>query len=167
MPATTVFTVGHSNHAAETFLALLQRHGVTLLADIRSRPASRFSPQFNRAALAANLEAAGIAYRWLGEGLGGKPRDPAMAGPDGHPDYAKMAATPAFRAGIADLLTAAAMRPTAIMCAERDPQKCHRNQLVTPVLLAHGIAVQHILGDGTLLPAALQQPKPVQRELFS
>lgn len=163
----TIFTIGHSNQAAETFAALLERHGVKLLADIRSQPASRFSPQFNRAALAARLEASGIAYRWLGNSLGGRPRDPAAYREDGHPDYARMAAAPAFHAGLDALLAEAAKRPTAIMCAERNPEKCHRNQLVTPALLGRGATVQHILGDGRLIPAALQQPEQVQRDLFA
>ena len=166
MPALTIYTIGHSNHAAGHFAALLQGHGIRLLADIRSQPASRFSPQYNRAALAAMLEKAGIAYRWLGESLGGRPRDPAVYREDGHPDYAKLAATPVFRDGIESLLAAATKLPTAIMCAERDPQKCHRNQLVTPALLARGAAVQHILGDGGLLPAAQQLPVMRQYKLF-
>ena len=99
MPAPILYTIGHSNHPADRFAALLKAHGIRLLADIRSQPASRFLPQFNRAALAPMLEASGIAYRWLVDRLGGRPRDPAMYDADGHPDYAKMAATRAFRGG--------------------------------------------------------------------
>lgn len=166
MPALTIYTIGHSNHPAGHFAALLRGHGIRLLADIRSQPASRFSPHYNRAALSTMLEGAGIAYRWLGESLGGRPRDPAVYREDGHPDYAKLAATPAFRDGIETLLAVAAKLPTVIMCAERDPQKCHRNQLVTPALLARGAAVQHILGDGTLISAARAQPVTRQYKLF-
>lgn len=146
----TVFSIGHSNQTAEQFVALLQRHGVGLLADIRSRPASRFSPQFNRETLRRNLETAGIGYRWLGAALGGKPR----------------AAEPVFAAGITELLDLAGRQPTAMTCAERDPRHCHRTQLVTPALLQRGAEVTHILGDGTLLRHdALQQP-PQQGGLF-
>lgn len=166
MPAPILYTIGHSNHPADRFAALLKAHGIRLLADIRSQPASRFLPQFNRAALAPMLEASGIAYRWLGDRLGGRPRDPAMYDADGHPDYAKMAATRAFREGVDELLAAAAEMPAAVMCAERDPQKCHRNQLVTPALLVRGAAVRHILGDGALIPAAQQRPVMRQYKLF-
>lgn len=148
--AITVFSIGHSNQSAAAFAALLQRHGIRLLADIRSSPASRFAPQFNRAALEGSLAAAGIAYRWLGASLGGKPR----------------AAPPDFARGIADLAALAARQPTAMMCAERDPQHCHRTHLVTPALLQRGLAVAHILGDGSLVPHdALQQPT-AQQDLF-
>lgn len=146
----TVFSIGHSNQSADQFVALLQRHGIALLADIRSRPASRFAPQFNRVNLERNLQAAGIGYRWLGEALGGKPRAPE----------------PVFAAGIGDLLDLAVKQPVAMMCAERDPVHCHRTHLVTPALLQRGASVAHILGDGALLPHdALQQP-PKQQSLF-
>jgi uncharacterized protein (DUF488 family) len=147
---TAIFTIGHSNQTAEQFVDLLQKHGVRLLADVRSSPASRFTPQFNRAALARSLRDAGIGYRWLGQALGGKPRAPE----------------PVFSAGISDLLQAAETQSTAIMCAERDPRMCHRTHLVTPALLKNGATVTHILGDGTLLAHdALQQPVK-QPDLF-
>lgn len=147
---TAIFTIGHSSQTAEQFIALLQKHGVRLLADVRSAPASRFAPQFNRAALARSLQDAGIDYRWFGQALGGKPRAPE----------------PVFSVGIADLLQAAKTQSTAIMCAERDPRMCHRTHLVTPALLKNGAIVTHILGDGTLLAHdALQQPAK-QPDLF-
>lgn len=147
---TAIFTIGHSNQTAEQFVGLLRLHDVRLLADVRSSPASRFAPQFNRAALARSLEQAGIEYRWFGLSLGGKPRAPE----------------PVFAAGIADLLQVAKTQSTAIMCAERDPRICHRAHLVTPALLKNGATVAHILGDGTLLGHdALQQPDQ-QADLF-
>jgi uncharacterized protein (DUF488 family) len=147
---TVVFTIGHSNQAAGRFVGLLRQHGVRMLVDVRSAPASRFAPQFNRVALMRSLQEAGIAYRWFGQTLGGKPR----------------ALEPVFNAGIAELLQAAGDQPTAIMCAERDPQRCHRTHLVTPALLKKGATVAHILGDGTLLAHdALQQPGK-QPDLF-
>lgn len=147
---TAIFTIGHSNQTAEQFVALLQAHGIRLLADVRSTPASRFSPQFNRAALTQSLQAAGIDYRWFGQTLGGKPRAPERI----------------FSAGIADLLQAAAAQCTAIMCAERDPRMCHRTHLVAPALLKNGAMVTHILADGALLAHdALQQPDK-QPDLF-
>lgn len=165
--ASRIFTIGHSNHPAERFIALLQQHDVLQLADIRSQPASRFTPHFNRSALSQRLGEAGIEYRWLGEALGGRPRDPAVYDKDGRADYAKLAAMLGFQAGIAALIAWASARPTAIMCAERDPLHCHRTHLVTPALIGRGVDVLHILADGAVLPhAALQRkPKP-QLDLF-
>ena len=48
----TILTIGHSTHALEAFVTLLQRHCVTVVADVRAVPYSRFNPQFNREPLA-------------------------------------------------------------------------------------------------------------------
>ena len=101
--ANAVFTVGHSNHPLEGFVALLLQHGVTALADVRSVPHSRRHPQFNREALAAALETRGIDYVFLGRELGGRPRDPALY-EHGRVSYERVLRTEQFRAGIGRVL---------------------------------------------------------------
>lgn len=54
----TVFTIGHSNHAPDRFLALLAQHEVEALVDIRRFPGSRKHPHFHRDNLAAALQKA-------------------------------------------------------------------------------------------------------------
>ncbi|MBW7837210.1 MAG: DUF488 domain-containing protein [Sphingomonadales bacterium] len=150
---TTIFTIGHSNHGLDHFLALLEKAGITALADVRSKPASRFCPHFNRENLKAALIAHGISYVYLGDALGGKPADPALYS-HGRPDYRKIAASAAFKEGLARLMAGAKTRRIAMMCAERDPRQCHRTHLITPALVAEGVAITHILSDGGLLPHA-------------
>jgi uncharacterized protein (DUF488 family) len=145
-----VLTIGHSNHPIDRFIGLLKAQGVTVLADVRSIPASRFAPQFRQAALKASLNEAGIGYVWFGA-LGGKPKDKALWR-NGVPDFQRIAASPAFRAELEQLLTVAASERVAIMCAERAPQDCHRARLVAPELDRAGVAVGHILADGGVLP---------------
>ena len=74
-----LFSIGHSNHSIEHFVSLLQGAGVTLLADVRSYPKSRYAPQFNREALEQSLPASGIGYLWLGKELGGMAREKITA----------------------------------------------------------------------------------------
>ena len=150
-PAQVVLTVGHSNHAREAFLALLKRHGVTALADVRSAPYSRFNPQFNRKALSASLADNDIAYVWLGRELGGRPDDTACY-EDGTLRYDLLARTALYREGIERVLCGAAKHRLALMCAEKDPLHCHRALLVSRTLEERGLAVAHILGDGGLEP---------------
>ncbi len=147
-----LLSVGHSNHALDRFVALLRGAGVACVADVRSSPVSRFVPWFNRAALAASLRDAGIGYRFLGDRLGGKPKMP----PTGHAGtmYDAIAATPSFKAGLAELLDLAAEAPTATMCAERSPLDCHRMMLVARHAAPAGVAMAHILADGTVEPHA-------------
>ena len=146
-----VLTVGHSNHPLETFLALLRRHHVTALADVRSAPYSRFNPQFNRKALGASLEANGIGYVFMGRALGGRPDDPSCY-EDGRVRYDRLARTALFREGLERIAADAGRERIALMCAEREPLDCHRTILVGRSLAERGIAVAHILADGALEP---------------
>ena len=73
-----ILTIGHSRHPLERFLLLLEAAQATAIADVRTAPVSRFSPQFNRNALAASLARRGISYLCLGKELGGRPERPEM-----------------------------------------------------------------------------------------
>ncbi len=146
---TRVLTVGHSNHPLETFVSLLRQHGVTTLADVRSAPYSRFNPQFNRKALDAALQAHDIAYLFLGQALGGRPEDRSCY-ENGRVRYDRLAQMPLYREGIDRVVETAEVERLALMCAEREPLDCHRTLLVGRSLAERGVAVAHILADGTL-----------------
>ena len=146
-PRRTLYTIGHSNRSWEAFLALLQKHAIGVVADVRSRPRSRF-PWFNGRPMAAALEATGIGYLWLGERLGGRPADPALSAPDGAPDYGRIAAQPSYREGIAELLALLEGGPrVAVLCSEGDPARCHREHLIAYTLRGMGVEVVHIPQD--------------------
>lgn len=149
--AVEVFTIGHSAHSAEGFVALLHRAGVTAIADVRSSPWSRQNPQFNRETLQKSLQENGIAYVYLGAELGGRPREKSFYC-DGVADYGRMAQTPAFRDGLDRVVAGAEKYRIALMCAERDPLTCHRCLLVGRALAERGADVRHILDDGALVP---------------
>jgi uncharacterized protein (DUF488 family) len=152
MPDTfDLFTIGHSNLAADRFVDLLQHAGVTAIADVRSVPFSRWCPWFSRQALAERLAGEGIAYLPLGDALGGRPRDPRLYR-DGVADYEAMAVTPEFRGGLAQVREAMARQRVCLMCAEREPLECHRGLLIARTLAEQGIAPGHILHDGTIEP---------------
>jgi uncharacterized protein (DUF488 family) len=148
-----LFTIGHSNHPIERFLDLVRGAGVSAIADVRSTPASRRYPWFNRARLAPLLAAEGIAYVPLGDALGGRPREPGLYR-DGIADYAAMARTEEFRAGLDRVGDGARAYRVCLMCAEREPLDCHRCLLVAPALAARGFAIGHILADGRIEPHA-------------
>lgn len=144
-----VFSIGHSDHTAEAFVALLVRHGVSAVADVRAAPYSRHHPQFSKAALVATLRAAGLAYVYLGEQLGGLPSARVRGQMQGS-GYAAMAATEAFQEGLARVGQGRERHRIALMCAERDPIDCHRALLVGRALAGVGMAVEHILADGAI-----------------
>jgi len=147
-----IYTIGHSKHPLERFIALLQQHGVNAVADVRSTPYSRFNPQFNREKLQAALAGADIRYVFLGEELGARSKDPECYDPEGRVSYIKLAQTDLFRRGLERLLTGMREHSIAIMCAEREPLECHRTLLVARELEKAGVPVGHILQDGSLEP---------------
>jgi len=153
-----IFTIGHSNRPIEEFLRLLNAHGIKRVADIRTIPRSRHNPQFNSDALSESLSAAGIDYTPMKE-LGGLRHAKSdsintawkNASFRGYADYMQ---TPEFAAGIASLIKLAAEEPTAIMCAEAVPWRCHRS-LVADALVIRGIEVEDILSATRAQPHAL------------
>jgi uncharacterized protein (DUF488 family) len=147
----TLYTVGHSNHSIEKFISLLTANGITAVADVRSRPFSRRHPQFNKERLAAALTQHGIAYVFLGQELGARSEDPSCY-ENGKVQYSRLAATPAFNAGIERVLAGAAKFRVALMCAEKEPLDCHRTLLVSRALESAGASIAHILADGSVEP---------------
>jgi len=143
-----LFTIGHSNHPHQRFVELLVRHGIQLVCDVRSTPYSRFNPQFNREPLQGALGACGIVYLYLGDSLGGKPREPGFPADDAA-RFALIAKGERFRVGLERLLRESRAHRTAVMCAEKDPGRCHRGLLICPNLPAE-VIVRHILADGSL-----------------
>ena len=123
----TIRTIGHSTKPIDTFLAILKKHRIKVLVDVRSAPFSRFCPHFNRSALQRELAYATIQYQWRGQNLGGR----------------------GVNVGWEDAieeLAALAKKGTrvAVMCSEGDYRKCHRYTTITPALEKAGVKVVHI-----------------------
>lgn len=95
-----IYSVGHSNHTPEQFLALLRQHQLDAVIDVRSRPYSRQSPHFGREAPEAWLQAGGIVYRYMGDGLGGFPDDPDCYAATGPVLYERVVQKPLFQYAI-------------------------------------------------------------------
>jgi uncharacterized protein (DUF488 family) len=145
----TLYTVGHSNVPAEVLLDILRGAGIKTLVDIRRYPASRRNPHFNSDRLAAALGGIGIAYRHV-EALGGR-REPDEGSPNTaireaqFRGYADHMATPEFNEALSIVLELASRAPTAVMCAEALPFKCHRS-LLADAVVGRGAHVMHLVG---------------------
>jgi uncharacterized protein (DUF488 family) len=155
LQAMRIWTIGHSTHSIEHFIAVLQSHGIRLVADVRRFPGSRRYPHFNREAMQQELGKVGIDYLHVPE-LGGR-RKPAKDSPNtiwrhesfrGYADYME---TDAFRDAVSDLMKAAEHHPAAIMCAEALWWRCHR-ALIADYLKTQGVEVIHILSAGDTEP---------------
>jgi len=70
VPQSRILTIGHSTRSLDEFTELLTHHGVGLLVDVRTVPASRRMPHFSKLALERSLPLRGIRYLHMPE-LGG------------------------------------------------------------------------------------------------
>ena len=164
-----IFSIGHSTHALDRFLALLGQHGIEVLVDIRRFPGSRRFPHFNRESFAAALPEAGVEYCWF-EALGGR-RQKKKSDPspnlglrnESFRNYADYMPTAQFREAICQLQELAEHRPTAIMCSESVFWRCHR-RLVSDYLWMKGIGVQHIMPSGELYAHTLTKGARIEND---
>lgn len=152
MVTTTLFTIGHSDRTMARFLALLGEVHVETLVDIRAWPRSQRYPHFDTERLRDALEADGRAYHWAGRHLGGKrtarndSRHTALTD-EGLRGFADHMESDAFQRAVTQLAALARRAPVAVMCAERDPQRCHRS-LLSDYLTLKGMQIVHLVDLG-------------------
>src|SRR6185295_18320904 len=123
-------------------------HHIRAVVDVRRYPVSRRHPHFNSDALQKGLASSDIEYRLLG-GLGGRRKtqpDSVNLGwrNESFRGYADYMQTETFRHALQSLLSLASEAPTAIMCAEAVPWRCHRS-LISDAVVSRGWRLHHIL----------------------
>jgi uncharacterized protein (DUF488 family) len=147
-----VCTIGHGTRTSEKLVVTLRQAEVETLVDVRRFPGSRRNPQFNQAALAEDVERAGIAYLHL-PNLGGR-----RSGVPGEDRFACLRVS-AFRSYAAwmsssewqqALAHALGLTSPCFMCAETLPWRCHR-RLIADFLTARKVEVDHLLSPGSIV----------------
>lgn len=144
-----LFTIGHSDHELPEFVSLLAKHGVNVVADVRSHPYSRFHGQFNRETLVEYLRSVNIQYVFLGRELGAR-RSERESYQNNQARYDLIVRLPVFREGLDRIRQGMASHRIALLCAEKDPITCHRTILVCRHLRSEPVDIRHILEDGSL-----------------
>lgn len=151
MTAGVLYTLGHGNRTQQELFAMLFEAGIATLVDVRAVPRSKRNPQFDEDALRATCPQAGIIYHQAGRQLGGLrttlPDSPHAALDPTLRGFADHMQTEGFRKAAAQLTAMAAKTPTAILCAERDPARCHRG-LIADYLILQGMQVVHLIAPG-------------------
>ena len=158
MHSKTIYTVGHSTRSLEELIDLVKSQGVRAIADVRQIPKSRRYPHFADTHLSLALPQNGLTYLPF-KSLGGRRRakkDSPNTGwrNESFRGYADYMQTPAFAQALEELMQAALGQPTAIMCAEAVPWRCHRS-LISDALLVRGWRVLDIIGPGKPKPHKL------------
>jgi uncharacterized protein (DUF488 family) len=163
-----IYTIGYGNIAVKNLLDLLKKYKVEILVDIRSRPYSRHRQEYRKRELEARIPDAGMGYIFLGDKLGGMPIDSRFYGPDGNIDYAMLSEDSNYLEGIHQVTELSHKKSVCLMCAEAEPERCHRGWLVSETLWKHGIESLHILHNSSILRHMDLRGKfaQIQRDLF-
>lgn len=142
------FTIGYGDYPIELFLYFLQKTGIDTIIDVRSSPYSKFNPYFNRDNLENSLKRNNVGYRYMGDQIGGRYSNPNLLFPDGTVNYQKVRNTEIFQDGINQLISIISSgKKIALMCAEKEPERCHRFVLISRVLQSKGVNVIHVLPE--------------------
>jgi uncharacterized protein (DUF488 family) len=155
-----IYSIGHGNRKLDDFIVMLKKFNILYLIDVRSVPYSKFNDHYNRNQLESALKGQGIKYVYMGDSLGGRPKDPecyrATDSKKGdidekRVDYTVVMTKEFYKRGIERLKTAYEKDlPVALMCSEANPSECHRSKLIGSSLHELHIPLQHIDESGEL-----------------
>ena len=145
-----IFSIGHSNRSIESFLSLLFRSSIRVVADIRSNPSSSRYPHFERHFLSSRLSEFNISYRWF-RSLGGRvEKNISSLRHDALPEflrpYAERMRENDFVRVVDELIGLASSVTTVLLCSEKEVIRCHR-WLLSDLLLFKGASVIHIIDE--------------------
>ncbi len=128
-----IYSIGHGNKELKQLVKELADLPVDILVDVRSRPGSKFHPQFNRAFMLPIVEENGIKYMYRGKNLGGLDEN-------------------VYREEVLDEMTKLVKsgKKVALMCSETSPAKCHRFRAgepgiaLEPEFAKRGLTMEHL-----------------------
>ncbi|MEN6617331.1 MAG: DUF488 domain-containing protein, partial [Syntrophorhabdus sp.] len=146
---TGIYTIGHSTHSFNEFIAILSGYAIEIVVDVRTVPRSRHNPQFDAELLESDLKKHDIRYVHVKE-LGGLRHANKISVNTGWENqsfrgFADYMQTPEFERGLEKIIDIVHSGRTALMCAEAVPWRCHRS-LIADSLVIRNIPVEHIMG---------------------
>lgn len=146
-----ILSIGYGKINIENFISLLKQYDIAFLIDIRSVPYSKGNQDFNQEVLKFHLDRVGIKYVFMGDSIGGRPKDLSCYHPDGKVNYEALEATKDYQTGLERLVTASKLESNVVMmCSEANPLECHRTKLIGRSLKKREIEVYHITHNGDL-----------------
>ncbi|WP_424353865.1 DUF488 family protein [Methanobacterium sp. MBAC-LM] len=138
-----IYTIGHSNMTQKSFVDILNSFKIEIVVDVRSSPYSKFVSHFNRENIKKSLIENGMRYIFLGDYIGGKPKDKKYY-ENGEVNYMRVAQSDRYSEGINKIIEMNNEADIVLMCSEEDPYNCHRHNLITQTLVKNGLKVIHI-----------------------
>jgi uncharacterized protein (DUF488 family) len=160
-----IYTIGHSNMTQKSFVDILKSFKIDIVVDVRSSPYSKFVSHFNREDIKRSLIENGMRYIFLGEYIGGKPRDKKYY-ENGKVNYMRVAQGDRYSEGINRIIELNNENNIVLMCSEEDPYNCHRHNLITQTLVKKGLEVTHIRKNSKIDKITNLDKKDIQTTLF-
>lgn len=145
-----IFTIGHSQHKLEHFLAMLRCCDINYVIDVRSTPYSKYAQDYDKERIKEFLVEHGIHYVYMGKHFGARQEDRSLYTPEGYLDFKRAANSPHFQEGLENVMKGMENNRIALMCLEKKPIDCHRAILVANAFYQKGCSVSHILEDCTI-----------------
>jgi uncharacterized protein (DUF488 family) len=139
-----IYTIGYGNIPNEVLVDLLKKYKIAILVDIRSRPYSKHRPEYRKNILEGLIAKAGMQYLYLGDKLGGMPENGKFFDKHGSVDYELLSEDQNYLDGINQIMELSQKQDICLMCAEADPQRCHRSFLVSETLWKYETESLHI-----------------------
>lgn len=147
-----IYSIGYGARDIDRFIDILKKFQIDFLIDIRSRPYSRYKPEFSKQALQRHLQQNGIRYVFMGDTLGGQPEDRTCYDEDGTVKYDEIRKKEFYKQGIGRLRQAYQNQLSVVlMCSEGKPEMCHRSKLIGETLVEEQIEVAHIDENNQLI----------------
>ena len=161
----TLYTIGHSNKPDTELVELLKLARVNCVLDVRSVPASKYNPQFNKEIIAYTLRKNKIWYGYFGDHFGARRTDCIV---DGQVNFEKAVETDAFKSGVIRIDNALKQGfRIAFMCSEADPLACHRFSMVSRYFYDNGYKVFHILHSREIIDHETLERKMIEGYVVS
>jgi len=132
-----IWTIGHSNKHITELIKKLKENKIDILVDVRTKPFSRWCPQFNMESVKINAEMHKIKYDWRGKNLGGLGKNV---------DWEKT---------LNEISKLSSKKRICLMCSEADYNKCHRHSKIEPELIKRKVLVTHILWDNVAMRTSM------------
>ena len=146
-----IFTIGYAGFSIKNFIETLKKYKISCLIDVRSLPKSAYYKDYDMKNLSAILKKNKIIYRNYAKEFGARQTDKKFY-TNGALDFEKFSESEQFNSGIKKILKGMELGyKFALMCAEKNPENCHRNILVAKKFYELGYIVKNILSDGNFI----------------
>lgn len=145
-----LFTIGCSSYNVEYLIRRLKQNEINVIVDVRSVPYSKHTPQYNADVLKKVLQRNHILYMDFSKEFGAR-RDEKEVYVNNQVSFERVMELPIFGKGVERIKKGLESKyRIALMCTEKDPEKCHRFSLVARgIEKKANICSMHILADGT------------------